>query len=37
VKPQAFAFGEAFAEEEDEEVDEQQLMEVDGEHLCGSC
>lgn len=30
AKPQAFAFDEAFEDEEDEEAQDQQLMEVDG-------
>lgn len=30
TRPQAFAFDEAFEDEEDEEPQDQQLMEVDG-------
>lgn len=32
MKPRAFAFNEAFGEEEDEELYGQQSMEVDGGH-----
>lgn len=33
AKPQAFAFDEAFEDEEDEESQDQQLMEVDGAYM----
>lgn len=35
-KPQAFAFDEAFEDEEDEEPQDQQLMEVDGAYILRS-
>lgn len=34
TRPQAFAFDEAFEDEEDEEPQDQQLMEVDGLYPC---